>query len=220
MMLMVSTSAAGPSLVPAHCCLPELARGTFTVSYGDMMAHIGAFCSILLNRVTTLDNLRHALAHSSDHISESDLMTVLDSEYLPSRREDKQNLYRLFLKEQERDTCLDLRQLLSIVEALTMMLVVHLQYAFAQFLEDKSRQSTALPLSMRRALLPALEEKNPSAGLDDYYHFKSNVRQFVTEGFVQNLQNVYQKVGSEVNAFLGIFIDRLILVMQEANAQS
>ena len=38
---------------------------------------------------------------------------VLDSEYLPSRREDKHNFYKLFLAEQERDTCVDLRLLLS-----------------------------------------------------------------------------------------------------------
>ena len=133
-----------------------------------------------------------------------------------------------------------------------MMLVIHLEYAFAQFLEEKSRESTTLPLSMRRALLPALEEKNPSAGLDDYHHFKSNVKEFITQDLVKNLQNVYevgsyiyslhsdifnsyhvrvllfilyvvsflQKVGSEVNGFLGIFIDRILLVIQEANAQS
>ncbi|OWA50542.1 putative Nuclear pore complex protein Nup205 [Hypsibius exemplaris] len=196
----------------------ELARGTVSVSYGDLLEHIRTFCGALTNRMKTLDNVRAAITHSNASVTETDLQAVLDSEYLPSRREDRQNFYKLFLKEQERDICVDLRQLLNIVENLIVILVIHLEYAFVQFIEEAEQEGSLLPPSMRRALLPSLEQSNPSRPLDSYYHFKSSVRDFITEDFVKLIQGVAQNIGEDSNTFLNLFVDRLTALVQESTS--
>ena len=63
--------------VPKNCSLPELARGTVAVSYGDLLEHIKTFCGVLSTGMTRLENVRHAITQcAGGSVSETDLQVV------------------------------------------------------------------------------------------------------------------------------------------------
>ncbi|XP_055327668.1 LOW QUALITY PROTEIN: uncharacterized protein LOC129580928 [Paramacrobiotus metropolitanus] len=194
----------------------ELTVGTVTLSYGDLLEHIRSFGQAVLDRLKVFEDIRMVGQRNSGSISESDLKLVLDSDLLPARREDRENFYRLFIKEQECDIMVEVRQLLNIEECLLMILVTHLEHVCSVFLADA--QQTPLPASMRRALLPALEQEMPTTPYDEYRHFKTNVREFITDDFLAPLADLYKVIGGDNNKFLGLYLGRLMDVVELASS--
>lgn len=72
-----------------------------------------------------------------------------------------------------------------------MVFVTHLEYAYCQFSDD-SRDAAPLPPSMRRALLPALEQDDPTTPYNEHQHFKSNICDFVSDDLIKQIRDVFE----------------------------
>lgn len=62
--------------MPKNCSLPELARGSVSVSYGDLIEHVKTFCGLFMNRTGQLESIRTLIVQSVEAITETDLQTV------------------------------------------------------------------------------------------------------------------------------------------------